>query len=143
MLAVPAVEDVVDVPALLAREGRVCEQSPRLDGVVVLDGRLEVLAAGQGLPQLPAEPSHQADTRLVHMMFLHRSGALVYSPSVSEDQRLSDDEPPICTCGVTMVPAELSARGAGGEWVCLECEETYGAEDDGSYTRRASRSTDW
>jgi hypothetical protein len=28
-------------------------------------------------------------------------------------------------CGVTLVPAELSARGhTGGDWVCLECEET-------------------
>jgi hypothetical protein len=24
---------------------------------------------------------------------------------------------------VTMVPAELSAVGAEGDWVCLECEE--------------------
>jgi hypothetical protein len=32
---------------------------------------------------------------------------------------------PICpACGVTMVPAELSAHGARGrDWVCLECEE--------------------
>jgi len=38
----------------------------------------------------------------------------------------SDDRPPICpTCGVTMVPAELSARGVPDlDWVCLECEET-------------------
>jgi hypothetical protein len=36
-----------------------------------------------------------------------------------------DDQPPICpTCGVTMVPAELSAQQPQrGEWVCLECEE--------------------
>jgi hypothetical protein len=35
------------------------------------------------------------------------------------------EEPPICpVCGVTMVPAELSARpGGDGDWVCLECEE--------------------
>jgi hypothetical protein len=41
-----------------------------------------------------------------------------------------DDRPPICpACGVTMVPAELSAYGsAGRDWVCLECEET---EPDG------------
>jgi hypothetical protein len=39
---------------------------------------------------------------------------------------MDDDRPPICpVCGVTMVPAELSARGAGDrDWVCLECEET-------------------
>jgi hypothetical protein len=41
----------------------------------------------------------------------------------------SDDElrAPICpTCGVTMVPADLSARESpsGEDWVCLECEES-------------------
>ena len=38
---------------------------------------------------------------------------------------MDDDRPPICArCGVTMVPAALSARGAGDDyWVCLECEE--------------------
>lgn len=36
-----------------------------------------------------------------------------------------DEHAPICpACGVTMVPAELSAQGAADrEWVCLECEE--------------------
>lgn len=36
-----------------------------------------------------------------------------------------DDRPPICaSCGVTMVPAALSAHeDHEGEWVCLECEE--------------------
>lgn len=36
-----------------------------------------------------------------------------------------DDRPPICPrCGVTMVPAALSAdENHEGEWVCLECEE--------------------
>jgi len=37
-----------------------------------------------------------------------------------------DDRPPICPrCGVTMVPAALSAEGTrrGADWVCLECEE--------------------
>jgi transposase len=38
---------------------------------------------------------------------------------------IDDDEPPICpACGVTMVPASLSARPVRGDWVCLECEET-------------------
>jgi hypothetical protein len=39
---------------------------------------------------------------------------------------MDDERPPICpTCGVTMVPATLSARGApDGDWICLECEET-------------------
>jgi hypothetical protein len=37
----------------------------------------------------------------------------------------TDDRPPICViCGVTMVPAALSADDDhDGEWVCLECEE--------------------
>jgi hypothetical protein len=36
-----------------------------------------------------------------------------------------DDRAPICaTCGVTMVPAALSAReNPADDWVCLECEE--------------------
>jgi transposase-like protein len=39
---------------------------------------------------------------------------------------VDDERPPICpSCGVTMVPAELSARDRGeDDWVCLECEET-------------------
>jgi hypothetical protein len=39
---------------------------------------------------------------------------------------MDDERPPICaTCGVTMVPASLSAReGPVGDWICLECEET-------------------
>jgi hypothetical protein len=44
---------------------------------------------------------------------------------------MDDDRPPICpACGVTMVPAELSARGvADQDWVCLECEETAGPDE--------------
>lgn len=36
-----------------------------------------------------------------------------------------DDRPPICPrCGVTMVPAALSADdNHDGDWVCLECEQ--------------------
>ena len=39
--------------------------------------------------------------------------------------RNTDDRPPICLrCGVTMVPAALSADdNHEGDWVCLECEE--------------------
>jgi hypothetical protein len=40
---------------------------------------------------------------------------------------IADDlRPPICpVCGVTMVPAELSAQDArDGDWICVECEET-------------------
>jgi hypothetical protein len=39
---------------------------------------------------------------------------------------MDDERPPICaTCGVTMVPASLSAREdiVAGDWICLECEE--------------------
>jgi hypothetical protein len=38
---------------------------------------------------------------------------------------VDDERPPICTaCGVTMVPATLSAAKArSGDWICLECEE--------------------
>lgn len=41
------------------------------------------------------------------------------------DTRGVDDRPPICPrCGVTMVPAALSADDEHeGDWVCLECEE--------------------
>lgn len=37
----------------------------------------------------------------------------------------NDERPPICArCGVTMVPAALSADDKHeGDWVCLECEE--------------------
>jgi hypothetical protein len=37
----------------------------------------------------------------------------------------NDNRPPICPrCGVTMVPAALSADdNHEGDWVCLECEE--------------------
>ena len=37
----------------------------------------------------------------------------------------ADDRPPICSrCGVTMLPAALSADDEHeGDWVCLECEE--------------------
>jgi tRNA(Ile2) C34 agmatinyltransferase TiaS len=43
---------------------------------------------------------------------------------------MADERPPICPrCGVTMVPADLSARDVQtGDWICLECEET--AESD-------------
>jgi hypothetical protein len=39
---------------------------------------------------------------------------------------VDDERPPICpTCGVTMVPAALSANDEPvGDWICLECEET-------------------
>jgi hypothetical protein len=35
------------------------------------------------------------------------------------------ERPPICpACGVTMLPAELSAvEGHESDWICVECEE--------------------
>lgn len=39
---------------------------------------------------------------------------------------MDDERPPICPrCGVTLVPAALSADDYSreDEWVCLECEE--------------------
>jgi hypothetical protein len=39
---------------------------------------------------------------------------------------MDDERAPICpVCGVTMVPAALSAHKAHvADWICLECEET-------------------
>jgi hypothetical protein len=39
---------------------------------------------------------------------------------------VDDERPPICVvCGVTMVPAALSAlEVVEADWICLECEET-------------------
>jgi hypothetical protein len=46
---------------------------------------------------------------------------------------IDDDAAPICpACGVTMVPAALSAEPVRGDWVCLECQETGVAEADQS-----------
>jgi hypothetical protein len=55
---------------------------------------------------------------------------------------MSDDgRPPICSvCGVTMVPARLSAERSvepDAEWVCLECEETGEERPDGRTPRRS------
>jgi transposase len=45
------------------------------------------------------------------------------------DRETDDERAPICpVCGVTMVPADLSAREVQAEWVCLECEETGDAD---------------
>jgi len=45
---------------------------------------------------------------------------------------VNDERPPICAaCGVTMVPAALSAREPrAGDWICLECEETGEPDSD-------------
>jgi hypothetical protein len=43
---------------------------------------------------------------------------------------MDDERPPICpVCGVTMLPAELSAGETGvADWICVECEETQEPE---------------
>jgi len=50
---------------------------------------------------------------------------------------MDEDRPPICpACGVTMVPASLSAQKERPmDWVCLECEES-GEPDRGEISRR-------
>jgi hypothetical protein len=51
-------------------------------------------------------------------------------PSSLHTADVDDERPPICpVCGVTMVPAALSAREVrAGDWICLECEETSDSE---------------
>jgi hypothetical protein len=50
------------------------------------------------------------------------ANASSFRPSTSG---MDDERPPICpACGVTMVPAALSAAKARpDDWICLECEE--------------------
>lgn len=53
------------------------------------------------------------------------------SPRTRKASIEDDERPPICAvCGVTMVPAALSAREERrGDWICLECEENGDVED--------------
>ena len=48
----PRVQQSLDMPALLRREGNLSEQPPYLGGIVVLDRRLEPFAYGQRLREL-------------------------------------------------------------------------------------------
>jgi hypothetical protein len=48
---------LLHVPPLLVAELEAGEQPPGLGHVVVLDGRLEVLAGRDRLPQLPSQPA--------------------------------------------------------------------------------------
>jgi hypothetical protein len=61
----PALDEAVDVPTL--RVGEWCEgdEPAHLCGIVVLNGRLEMLALGNRLAQLPAEPAKEAHCGLV------------------------------------------------------------------------------
>src|SRR5579872_7049986 len=58
--AFPGGEERVDVAPLRLREREPGDDPARLRGVVVLDGRLEVLAQLGRLAKLPAEPAEQA-----------------------------------------------------------------------------------
>jgi hypothetical protein len=62
----PRREQLLDIPPLVVRELEVADQPAGLRRVVVLDGRLEVLAERVRLPELPAEPAKQADLRGFH-----------------------------------------------------------------------------
>ena len=59
-----------------------------------------------------------------------RSSSSLLIPRPEPNESVHSERPPICvSCGVTMVPAALSAHeDPQGEWVCLECEEL--AEDE-------------
>ena len=51
--------------------------------------------------------------------------AVRYTDKSLDDRGMDEERPPICpACGVTMVPAALSALECPDDWVCLECEET-------------------
>ena len=59
------------------------------------------------------------------MRTLPEQGSHIGVLVIRSDHRDEHDQPPICPrCGVTMVPAALSADQRDDEdWVCLECEE--------------------
>jgi hypothetical protein len=52
------------------------------------------------------------------------------------------ERPPICpACGVTMLPAELTAEGGHeSDWVCVECEEA-GDPEGSRQSARTHRQT--
>ena len=50
---------------LRVAEGCECDEPSNLGGIVVLDGRLEMLALRRRLPQLAAQPAQQAHGRLI------------------------------------------------------------------------------
>ena len=65
-LALPRFEQLLDISPLLVRERQVRDEAPRFAGVVVLDGRLEVLADRPRLCELPAQPAKEAHLRRFH-----------------------------------------------------------------------------
>ena len=70
----PGVEQLLDVTALSLAEGEGGDEPARLGGVVVLDGRLEVLADRRRLTELTAEPAKKAYLRRFHGRSLARVG---------------------------------------------------------------------
>ena len=66
MLALPGVEQLLHVSSLVVAELEAGEEAPRLGHVVVLDGRLEVLAGRDRLPQLPPQPAEKTHLRGFH-----------------------------------------------------------------------------
>jgi hypothetical protein len=63
--ALPLVDQALDVPPLRLGEVEPLEHAARLCGVVVRDGRLEMLALRRGLTKLPAQPTEEAHRRLL------------------------------------------------------------------------------
>src|SRR5262249_31146767 len=74
----PAGDEPVDMSTLGLREGGECDEAPHLLLVVILDGRLEVLALGCRLAQLPAQPAKEAHGGLIR----HAAQAIVARASV-------------------------------------------------------------
>jgi hypothetical protein len=69
-------------------------------------------------------PSDQAMRRYLKVIACD-IGASEAASSACFTAAMDDERPPICpSCGVTMVPAALSAFKAHRvDWICLECEE--------------------
>ena len=65
-LAFPGVEQLLDITPLRVAELEASEKPPRLVYVVVLHGRLEMLACRDRLAQLPPQPAEKAHLRGFH-----------------------------------------------------------------------------
>jgi hypothetical protein len=114
----------VSVPWQLAFTLHVPRVSEPLTVIVIRSFCVPSLSAPRhvpvSVPRVAAEPVAAAVAMSTATTARRRSIRALSSLGVRED-----DRPPICPrCGVTMVPAALSAGKAGGrDWVCLECEE--------------------
>jgi hypothetical protein len=87
-----------------------------------LVARLHLATAGSGVRTVTVPIGDSSDLPPCdeRQSFVPSSPSPQILPPVDDE-----DRPPICPrCGVTMVPAALSADDEHeGEWVCLECEE--------------------